>query len=239
MGRFLNIDVAAGVNGDTATYNLFVYCGNNPVDRYDVGGMFWKELISSAIHAVNTFAISFGINTAALGAAVLDMQKDSSGVYHADFDCWQKYFGYNNLYDTAFNLGTSMKALEFPFSYNGSGYTIWAWKGDYVNLGAGAELGIYRGSSGHRTVDTSLAMWMGMVLNYNGEFIIEYFPTENQWWITGFNPKYQNVSASDLTATIGVRFNNSGMYYAFRNTYIGKDSRWTFYDYLNLAILQF
>ena len=24
---------------------MFAYCGNEPVNRYDVGGMFWKEAI--------------------------------------------------------------------------------------------------------------------------------------------------------------------------------------------------
>lgn len=64
------------------------------------------------------------------------------------------------------------------------------------------SLGIYRGLSGHRTVDTSLAMWIGMIVSYNGEWIIDYFPSEDQWWITGFNPKYQNVSASNLRVTM-------------------------------------
>ena len=237
-GRFLNADGLIGANSDMATYNLFAYCGNNPVVRYDDTGMFWKELISGVIHVGNNFAVAIGIDTAAIGAFFLMMEKDGSGVYHARQDCWQQYGGYNDLYDFAFNLGTSMEAVKFSFSYNGSGYTIWAWKGDYVNLVAGAELGIYRGSSGHRTVDTSLAMWMGMIVSYNGEWIIDYFPSEDQWWITGFNPKYQNVSASNLQVTIGVGFNSTGMYQAFKNTW-GGDSRWSFYDYLNLAILQF
>ena len=238
IGRFINADGLIGANSDMATYNLFAYCGNNPVVRYDDTGMFWKELISGVIHVGNNFAVAIGIDTAAIGAFFLMMEKDGSGVYHARQDCWQQYGGYNDLYDFAFNLGTSMEAVKFSFSYNGSGYTIWAWKGDYVNLGAGAELGIYRGSSGHRTVDTSLAMWTGMIVSYNGECIIDYFPSEDQWWITGFNPKYQNVSASNLRVTIGVGFNSTGMYQAFKNTW-GGDSRWSFYDYLNLAILQF
>ena len=238
IGRFINADGLIGANSDMATYNLFAYCGNNPVVRYDDTGMFWKELISGVIHVGNNFAVAIGIDTAAIGAFFLMMEKDGSGVYHARQDCWQQYGGYNDLYDFAFNLGTSMEAVKFSFSCNGSGYTIWAWKGDYVNLGAGAELGIYRGSSGHRTVDTSLAMWMGMIVSYNGEWIIDYFPSEDQWWITGFNPKYQNVSASNLRVTIGVGFNSTGMYQAFKNTW-GGDSRWSFYDYLNLAILQF
>ena len=238
IGRWINVDSVMGINQDMTTYNSFVYCGNNPVCRYDVGGMFWKELIGGIIHAANNFAVAIGIDTAAIGAPFLMMEQDDSGVYHASFNCWQQYVGYNQLYDFAFNLGTSMVAAQFAFSYDGCGYTVWAWKGDYINLGAGAEIGVYRGSSGHRTVDTSLAMQMAMIVSYRNEWIIEYFPSKVQWWITGFNPKYQNKNANGLLATIGVRFNEPGMYYAFKRQW-GGDARWSFYDYLGLAILQF
>ena len=50
--------------------------------------------------------------------------------------------------------------------------------------------------------------------------------------------KYQNVSANDLFVTIGVGFNSSDMYYAFKGQW-GGDGRWSFNDYLELAILQF
>ena len=58
----------------------------------------------------------------------------------------------------------------------------------------------------------------------------------DQCWITGFNPKYQNVNANDLLVTIGVGFNSSNMYHAFKRQW-GGDTRWSFYDYLELAIL--
>ena len=231
-----------GVNSDMTTYNLFTYCGNNPIIRYDVGGMRWKNVIDWIIHTVNNFAVSVGIDTAAIGAAILMMEKDLFGVYHADFDCWQQYFGYNVVYDIVFDIGTSMIAAEFPFYYGGSGYTVWAWKGDYVNLGAGAELGIYRGASGQRFVDKSLAMNMGMIVTYhnNGfnEYVLRYFPDEPQWWITGFNPDFQNVDAKQLRATIFVRFSDAKMYAAFKGAW-GVDSRLSFYDYICTAIVQF
>ena len=131
-----------------------------------------------------------------------------------------------------------MEAAEFAFTYNEQGYTIWAWKGDYINLGAGAELGIYRGSGGHRIVDTDLAMWMGMIVSYKDQTIINYFPNEDQWWITGFNPKYLNTNANDIFVTFGVGFSDSNMYYAFKSQW-KDDSRWYFNDDLLLAILQF
>lgn len=36
-------------------------------------------------------------------------EKDSAGVYHVNQQSWQKYGGYSDLYDFAFDVGTSMK----------------------------------------------------------------------------------------------------------------------------------
>jgi len=36
-----------------------------------------------------------------------------------------------------------MDVRYFDFSMDGKQYRFWAWKGDYLNLGAGAEMGIY------------------------------------------------------------------------------------------------
>lgn len=96
---------------------------------------------------------------------------------------------------------------------------LWAWKGDYINLGAGAELGIYYGGGPHWLVDTSLDMSMSMGLMYKGTNIVSYYPREKQWWITSFNPAYPNVDASQLTAVFEINFNSQDMYDAFYNAY--------------------
>ena len=237
-GRFINLDGVMGVNHNMVTYNLFAYCGNNPVTRYDNTGLFWEDPIRGLLHAGNAWAISVGIDTAAIGAAILEMNVDSNGIYHAEFDCWQQYFGYNELYDIVFNIGTDMKSDHWEFTCEGRGYTIWAWKGDYINLGAGAELGIYSGAGGHRLVDKDLAMKMSMILQYKGQMIIGHFPDEKQWWITGFNPNYLYVDAADLFVVFELEFNDSNMYNAFKNKYY-KDERWWFWDNVQWAILYF
>lgn len=160
-------------------------------------------------------------------------------IYSARFDCWQGslfdgFLGYNAIYDFVFDLGTSMAREIFEFAYKGVDYRVWAWKGDYINLGAGAELGIYKRylvdgkKTDHWVVDKSLAMSMGMILNYKkggkDNFIIDYWPTEKQWWITGFNPKYKGVNKNDLTVTFGINFKDQGMYDAFYNKF-RKDKR--------------
>ncbi|ORX45935.1 hypothetical protein BCR36DRAFT_585407 [Piromyces finnis] len=172
---------------------------------------------------------------------ILDMKKDSNGIYHADFDCWQSKFGYNKFFDFIFDLGTSMDYNNNGmFSYNGENYILWAWKGDYINLGAGAELGIYYGGSSknsHWKVKKSLAMPMTLTLTHKTKgTIVNQWDNwgKDAWWITAFNPKYRNVKAGDLTAIFTVKFTNTDMYKAFENT---KSKGWKFDNSKNIATL--
>nr|WP_319489342.1 RHS repeat-associated core domain-containing protein [uncultured Caproiciproducens sp.] len=57
-GRFLNADAQIGANQDIRDYNLFAYCGNDPVNRSDVGGLFWKE-IGDWFKSVGTAIVNF------------------------------------------------------------------------------------------------------------------------------------------------------------------------------------
>lgn len=234
-GRFINADSVMGINNDLNTYNLFAYCGNNPVNRYDSNGMSWEDFLYGFLHVGNTVLVIVGLDTAVLGEIFLNMQKDSKGIYHANFDCWQQYFGYNNFYDDVFGVATSMSSKKFPFSFNGTEYIIWMWKGDYINLGAGGELGIYYGGEPHWLVDKSLAMDMSLYLFYKNSLIVSYSPSQKQWWITAFNPSYLNVQAGDLSVMFRLQFNSPGLYFAFLETYNGK-SGWAFVPQYLIAI---
>ena len=44
VGRFLNGDVLVSTGQGLAGYNMFAYCGNDPVNRIDTSGMFWEEV---------------------------------------------------------------------------------------------------------------------------------------------------------------------------------------------------
>ena len=189
-------------------------------------------ILAPAIRIASNVAVKLlGPTAADIGAVILNMSKDEQGIYHANFDCWQQYFGYTDLYDVVFNAATSMSRAKFPFDVNNDGkddYILWAWKGDYLNLGAGAELGIYKRwaySDEIWKVDKSLAMKMTLSLDYTENDkktnIINWQPTEKQWWITGFNWKYQNVDRDDLEATYTVQFNTTSMYNAFINEWDG------------------
>ncbi|MDQ7096303.1 DUF4474 domain-containing protein [Desulfosporosinus sp. PR] len=116
---------------------------------------------------------------------------------------------------------------------DGKDYIFWAWKGNYLNLGAGAEMGIYtrlavNGTpTDHWIVDPSLALPMTLTLkDNNGNTIVDFNPNENLWWVTGFNPYYQGVQADNLTATYTINFSgNKDMYNKFYDTW-KKDDRW-------------
>ena len=171
---------------------------------------------------------------ASWGAKILNMSMDEQGIYHANFDCWKQYFGYTDLYDVVFDAATSMRSAKFEFDVNNdyiSEYIIWVWKGDYLNLGAGAELGIYKRWSYNDViwiVDKTLAMNMTLQLDYKQTNIINWQPTAKQWWITGFNFNYRNVKRDDLTARFSVTFNDALMFNSFKDRWNTRDNRWNF-----------
>lgn len=173
-----------------------------------------ENSIEKALDMIDEFAGDY-IDTAEFAAAVLDMEKDGE-VYYATFDGWQQYFGYNDLYDIMFDLATDMEHLKFPFEgTDEKEYILWAWKGDYINLGMGAELGIYTdGNDGHWNIDKKLAMPMtiNVTLNKIDDQGVKSINIINRsgfyWWITGFNPNYKNYPANALSATFTVDFSS-------------------------------
>lgn len=98
------------------------------------------------------------------------------------------------------------------YDVNGKDYVIWAWKGDYINLGAGAETGIYEEGIGnvHWFTATDMAQDMELTLeDRSGNTIFNYTPEEKQWWINRFNPQVQNNQADDLVSTTVIHFSDS------------------------------
>lgn len=175
---------------------------------------------------------------------VAGFEQDDDGVYHARWDALQAEGGYNDFYDFVFGYATDMRNQRIDFSCGGKDYVLWAWKGDYLNLGAGAELGIYEqyGDSDHYIVNKENALPMTLRLEDKyGTEIITYTPEEKQWWITGFNPFEPSPKAGDLTAIYTVDFSGDAekqeMYYAVkakllamtRDNAISKES-WTCND---------
>jgi hypothetical protein len=127
--------------------------------------------------------------------------------------------GFNDFYDWGFDTVTDMKRVKLPFTFNDKDLIFWGWAGDYVNLGAGAEVGIYTDTTEvfgqtidlgeHYFVDKDYMIRMKLNLDYkNGDNIFRYAPTDPQWWITGFNPSYKSptFTEKDLYATAEIDF---------------------------------
>ena len=167
-------------------------------------------------------------------------KKDNGGNYHIKQNYWQsnKFVGYNDLYDDTFQVagkvnGSIPDIYKKTFTMNGETYIIWAWKGDYINLGAGAETGIYKKGIGeHYFTATEWAQKMQLSLKdkNNNETIFNYNPTEKQWWVNGFSPENQGVQAKNLESTTKIQFSDSEkdqeLFNALAETMEGK-KEWT------------
>jgi hypothetical protein len=135
-----------------------------------------------------------------------------------------------------------MQTERFEFTYDNTYFVIWAWKGDYINLGAGAELGIYYngGTELQFTGQEKIYHWytgkdykMPMTLRLEdseGTQLFDWAPEEKNWWITGFDPQHQGVYAENLTATYTIDFSgNKGMFDAFYEKWGQRQNTpWTF-----------
>lgn len=151
-------------------------------------------------------------------------ERDEKGVYHARQDAIaQSHAGYNDLYDDVFDLGCSMNKGKYEFETSSGKYIIWLWKGDYLNLGAGAEIGIYKGGGPWWGCDIEDAMPMTLrVEDKEGNRIIDWKPTERNWWCTGFNPNYQDRQEQNLIVYGSIDFSKHlDMWDAFYKKYSG------------------
>lgn len=155
----------------------------------------------SATRNYNSKAVNFILDN----LAGYDREEDTS-YYHARKNCLQRAFGYNEFYDYVFGSATDIsKPLKFQFSSKKSyrfslkkNYVIWAWKADYLNLGAGCEMGLYSmyGTTKHYAF-TPDCIYSCLKMEYKG-VSHTWTPKENTWWITTFDASHQNVKASDI-----------------------------------------
>ena len=61
-GRFINADGFVSTGQGIIGNNMFAYCGNNPVTRYDPTGTFWKKFVVVAVVVVAIVVITTGVN---------------------------------------------------------------------------------------------------------------------------------------------------------------------------------
>lgn len=187
----------------------------------------------------------------------LSADLDENGVYHVRPNAWQQYVHYSTGYDDVFRSAVNYASGgDITVDVNqsrvfwvdldgdnvhdeGEDFILWSWKGDYMNLGAGAETGIYQvmdgdtfdsdgsyimNEDGEYTYlyaeinrDYEVQMTLSLYYDSNGdnnfsdnEMIYDYRPSEDQWWITGFAPFVQNVRADRMRAVTTVDFSSYG-----------------------------
>ena len=93
------------------------------------------------------FKVSIAKDTVAYVQAILEgaflnfIPDDYNVALHSQPETWQRAFGYNELYDLVFEVGSDMKRKYFETK--NTQYRLWLWKEDYWNLRSGAEIGIY------------------------------------------------------------------------------------------------
>ena len=156
------------------------------------------------------------------GAEVLNFLVDETGnVLHAQVETWQKKYGYNNAFDVVFKIGTNgnVRREKFVFSCNEKKYVIWTWRGDYLNIGSGAEIGIYEETSMYgiwSSVDFELPMTLNLYNYYSYDSIENIFcwkPKDEQWWITGFNPNKLNPIVENMVSLGSINMSDARALY--------------------------
>ncbi len=185
-----------------------------------------------------------------LGSVALDFRYDDQYIaLHSDTTQWQAIGGYNDFYDWVFDVATSMNRMKLDFEENNKNYVIWAWKGNYLTLVAGSEVGFYTQNSTLESVEkfTGLEQWMVEIelpmtlslynVNSSGLVIDSYYhwlPDEEQWWITGFVPDIYDpdINEDELIQIASVDFSSNPQLLAdLRNKWKNRDeSQYLIFD---------
>ncbi len=110
MGRFINADEIGYLGeGQFDTYNLYAYCGNNPVMRHDPDGRFWKAAIA-IVAAVIVLCIVVDVviaNISAINESEEIVSKDRT--QPMDIDEAKAIFKNGDTY----NMSTDQEKLEY------------------------------------------------------------------------------------------------------------------------------
>jgi RHS repeat-associated protein len=155
--------------------------------------------------------------------------RDKKGNFHTKPDSPQLMGGYNEIYDAIFVAFTNVAPpVKSTFEYEGNSYVLWAWKGDYINMGSGAEIGFYAQTgplkdAGPQWNSVSNGYVPKMTMTLRGASGKEIASdnvnnTKPKGWVGAWNPNAQSPDVSNLRATMTVDFSdNPGMFDAFRN----------------------
>ena len=145
------------------------------------------------------------LNFSKLNLASYKYDPDGNFYYTDDKECWQKNFGFNEVYDTFAPVAIMYyDTVRTTFEYGGKEWLIQTWKGQYGMAFVGGEVGVYTrslGSGGTHFVCADKKDWLNMEMafmwdefetgEYRAVFNRDY---EKYWWATGFVVGFPNGS---------------------------------------------
>ena len=153
-------------------------------------------------------------------AAWLGFESDDKGLLRQSYTTvegkpmWQSEVGYDPMYDFVFSICGGIQRIIYEFEEGGTKYRLWLWKGEYWNLGAGAEIGIYYspdGKNGFYKIATDLTLHVRMLVKYRALGFQFTSITLNEihqtnWWVCSFTPAAQLPYLDWLDIEMDVRF---------------------------------
>ncbi len=180
--------------------------GNKEANRGKVGYTTWLSLglpIDKPLNPASGFVPS-----------ILFKWDSSQGIWYAGLDAKQRAGGYNRAYDAVFSM-VDYKYFKSRFEYGSHSWLIEGWKGNYMNMGVGGEIGVYYNDSPYGSklgclehygpISDADMLYMQFTLGRGGGVIMTK-AREKHWWITGFRPSIGTIPSSSLTMTGAIYF---------------------------------
>ena len=129
-----------------------------------------------------------GINISISGADISNTffeWDDKKKIWYSEPEAIQGYFGYNDVYDAIFSTGdfTGIAANSMfisIFDYKGYKYRVEGWKGNYLWMGVGAEIGIYYNRN---TEIPDIEIPKAGVTDYEAAYYMTKLVCENQFLV--------------------------------------------------------
>ena len=209
---------AAEFGSDSSTYQMLVTLGNLWIGT---DGTNFRNEYHTRANKIRERARTPGFQYSLVPRATFEADNEQ-GIYYSPEDPIQKIFGYCDLYDTAFGAVSDMNTIKMEFG----DWRIQFWKsGDYNSMGLGGEMGIYTrneqlGYLGYYNA-ADFENYMSMSFSFyvsdsTTPVFTRYDPA--YWWLNGFVPGYEGVSASDIRMIGSITLHDKCMVEPFTNS---------------------
>ena len=138
-------------------------------------------------------------------------------------NAWQREYGFMLLYDLMADTSPMFNFVtrRFKFDYGNKEWMIQIWKGNYLMLTNGGELGVYnrekwRSGTYYDCAKDEELMDVTMEL-YHGDDLLFSVGPEKHWWLTGFQVGKVLYLPETLTLKCSIAFPDETMRKAFTN----------------------